>query len=53
MPKQNNDSNTLAQTKWNCKYQHSVCPEVQEKSILRRKTDRSSGGTWSTMDHLK
>ena len=36
MSNQNNVTNSLAHTKWNCKY-HIVFAKVQKKSILWRK----------------
>ena len=49
MQEQNNIVNSLAHTKWNCKYHNRVCTEVQEASILWRETDRNTGDTEETV----
>ena len=37
MPKQNNDSNTLAHTKWNCKYHIVFAPKYRRKVFYEEK----------------
>ena len=36
-----NDSNSLAHTKWNCKYHGGVCTKISEKGILQREKKRN------------
>ncbi len=50
-----NDINSLAHSKWNCKYHIVFCTQVSEKSILRSKKirDRSNSTRIVQMERCK